>query len=107
MTDEPNALLDELAIDAATSASTVPKDVRIVFDRSGCSSKRGAWVDGETPQRVGQFLLWETGELDAQILRRADEVLVLNEHRVIESPAEVREALRTFVEILAYVDLRD
>jgi len=107
MNDQRNTLLDDLAKAVAAAEATVPEYVRIVFDRSGRGSKKGAWVDGEAPQRAGQFLLWETGELDAQVLRRADELLVLNEHRLVGTSAELRDALRSFIDSLACVDPRE
>ena len=49
-------------------------------------------------------MVWETGELDVQVLRLADEVLILNDHRVITEAAELTRAVAAFVWALAYPD---
>lgn len=65
-----------------------------------------AWVDGQSSQRLGSVTLWESGELDIQVLRRADNLLVLNEHRLIREPEELLSALEAFRLILDYQDSR-
>lgn len=66
-----------------------------------------AWVEGESSQRLGSLTLWESGELDIQVLRRADDLLLLNEHRLISEPDELANALEAFRLVLVYYDARE
>lgn len=66
-----------------------------------------AWIEGESSQRIGSVTLWESGELDIQVLRRADDLLVFNEHRLIRKPDELLSALEAFRLILVYQDSRE
>jgi hypothetical protein len=66
-----------------------------------------AWIEGESTQRLGSLTLWESGELDIQVLRRADDLLVLNEHQLIREPDELVDALEAFRLVLVYHDARE
>lgn len=66
-----------------------------------------AWIEGESSQRLGSLTLWESGELDMQVLRRADDLLVLNEHRLVRDAAELLDALAVFRLALIYRDPRE
>jgi hypothetical protein len=66
-----------------------------------------AWIEGESSQRLGSLTLWESGELDMQVLRRADDLLVLNEHRLIREPDDLLNALEAFRLALVYHDVRE
>jgi hypothetical protein len=70
-------------------------------------TKGAVTVEGSTTQRLGYLTLWGSGELDCQVVRRADDLLVLNEHRVVADGAEVLEAAEAFRLVLAYVDPRE
>ncbi len=63
-------------------------------------------VELEAAQRAGYLSVWSSGELDCQVLRTAD-FLVLNEHRLVQSDAELESVLATFVEVVGYVDPRE
>jgi len=98
------ALLEEL-LQRAAAVST--DGVRLEYGRSQERPKEGAWINGEADQRVGQLLLWDTGELDIQVMRRADETLILNEHRIVNETADLASALASFLWALAYIDHRE
>lgn len=66
-----------------------------------------ATVEGATAQRLGYLTLWTSGQLDCQVVRRADDLLVLNEHRVVSDTAGVLETAEAFRLVLAYVDPRE
>ena len=66
-----------------------------------------AWVEGESSQRLGSLTLWQSGELDFQVVRRADDVLVLNELRLVREPEELSNALEVFWLVLVYHDPRE
>ena len=69
----------------------------------------GKWcgtVEIEAPQRVGYLSVWSSGELDCQVVR-AEDFLVLNEHRLVRTRAELESALSTFLEVAAYADPRE
>jgi hypothetical protein len=68
---------------------------------------RAATVSGATSKRIGHFSLWASGECDFQVLRKKDDFLVLNEHRLIPDVAHLLDALATFREVLRYHDPRD
>jgi hypothetical protein len=63
-------------------------------------------VEIEAPQRVGYLSVWSSGEMDCQVLRDLD-FLVLNERRLIRCAPELEHALSTFLEVVGYVDPRD
>lgn len=50
--------------------------------------KWSATVEIEAAQRDGYLPVWSSGELDTQVLREP-EFLVLNEHRLVESVADL------------------
>jgi hypothetical protein len=73
------------------------------------SREYGKWagtVEIEASQRVGYLSVWSSGELDCQVFRAKD-FLVLNEHRFVRSRAELESALTTFVEVVGYADPRE
>ena len=61
-----------------------------------------AWIEAESSQRIGVLTLWESGELDFQVLRRPDDLLVLNEHRLVREPEDLWNALEAFRLALVY-----
>jgi hypothetical protein len=63
-------------------------------------------VEIESPQRVGYLSVWSSGELDCQVLRAGD-FLVLNEHRLVQSTGELEAILATFLEVVSYADPRE
>jgi hypothetical protein len=63
-----------------------------------------ASIEAEGEQRLGFLTIWPSGELDTQVLRRADEFAVLNDHRRIKSPDELLNALNLFKLAIAYTD---
>jgi hypothetical protein len=71
------------------------------------SAKAAASVEGEGRQRLGYATIWESGELDMQVLRRDDETLVLNEHRFVRGQRELFDALEVFAGTVSYIDPRD
>jgi hypothetical protein len=66
-----------------------------------------ATVEAMGSQRGGYLTLWDSGEMDFQVLRRADDLLVLNEHRLVRTPDEVGTALNAWRLVVTYVDPRD
>ncbi len=70
----------------------------------------GSWaarVDAESSQRIGSVSIWDTGELDMQVIRRSDDFLVLNDHRRVNAPGDLTAALETFFETASYLEADD
>jgi hypothetical protein len=68
--------------------------------------KWSATVEIEATQRDGYLAVWSSGELDTQVLRDP-EFLVLNEHRLVESVAQLGRVWATFIEVVTYADPRE
>jgi hypothetical protein len=97
-------LLEDLqqAVDALKSSASTDR-VRLDAGRRDNQAKAAFWIEGETDQRVGQLVLWESGELDMEVIRLDDDTAIVNEHRIVSSGDEVRAALAAFLWALDYV----
>jgi hypothetical protein len=91
----------------AQAAETAGISIEPGFSFREDPTKGSATVEGATQQRLGYLTLWASGELDCQVVRRADDLLVLNEHRVVADRAGVLEAAEAFRLVLGYVDPRE
>lgn len=80
--------------------------MRLTAKDNRAYGKRCGTVEIESLQRVGYLSVWSSGELDCQVLR-PEQVLVLNEHRFVQSRAELERVLTTFVEVVGYTDPRE
>jgi hypothetical protein len=63
-------------------------------------------VEIQASQRFGYLSVWSSGELDCQVFRPAD-FLVLNEHRLVRSSAELEGVLTAWLEMVSYADPRE
>ena len=93
--------------DWAREPQTLTPAARPSYREDGSRGTWSATVDGEAPQRVGYLTVWESGVCDFQVLRRADEFLVLNEHRLLRTTDELLDALAAFRLVLIYHDPRE
>ena len=106
-TGSPPQLIQRL-IDWAdeTRSELSAEGVSVSHRHTSSEGTWAAWIEGEGTQRLGSLTLWESGELDMQVLRRADDLPVLNEHRLIREPDELVNALEAFRLVLVYHDVR-
>jgi hypothetical protein len=67
---------------------------------SAQADKASAWIDIDSPDALGQLILWESGELDLRVGDRKSGDLSVNEHRDIQTEDELDDALRDLIAAL-------
>lgn len=107
MSEPPNitAALRDWARALSTEPSSAANTLSLSFRED--PAEGSATVEGSTPQRLGYLTLWASGELECQVVRCADDLLVLNEHRIVSDSASVVEAAEAFRLVLAWVNPRE